>query len=150
MRHRIRADPKKQKNRFRGQIFQDPDKLTAQILSKNSYNKYLTFPSTCGTIYRTVHEASPKRRFVPQAKITIKYHACIVKCEREKTIEYCFFEARRPKARNKPSRRLAKATVCDYATVAEYNKPLLRVRYIQEDRPKHYRDRLKHYKNFVF
>ena len=37
-----------------------------------------------------------------------------------------FFDARQPKARSERSRRLAKATTRDYATVAEYNKPLLR------------------------
>ena len=37
----------------------------------------------------------------------------------------------------------------DYATVAEYNSPLLRGEPIRKDRPKHYRDRLKHHNDFV-
>ena len=53
-------------------------------------------------------------------------YACIVKCEQEKTTGCCFYAARRPKATSGPSRRLAKAKLRDYATVADYNKPLLR------------------------
>ena len=42
------------------------------------------------------------------------------------------------------------ATARDYATAAEYNKPLLSGEYIREDRHEAQTDRAKHYYNFVF
>ena len=56
-------------------------------------------------------------------------YACIVKCEQVKTLNERFCAVRQPQARRAPSRRLAKTRVRNYATVAEYNKPLLRVSY---------------------
>ena len=60
-----------------------------------------------------------------------------------------FRAVRHPKARSTASRRLAKAPPRDYATGAEYNKPLLKGEHIREDRHEACRDRLKHYKDFV-
>ena len=76
-------------------------------------------------------------------------HASIVKCERVKTIAYRFYDVRQPKARSVPSRRLAKATARDYATVAEYNNPPPEGESIQKDILKPHENIAKHYFIFV-
>ena len=54
----------------------------------------------------------------------IKY-ACIVKCSEQKQLGVVFAEAKPPKARSGPSQAGA-TTARNYATAAEYNKPLLK------------------------